>query len=73
MKNEIPQISVQFFLFKKGPHLQHMEVPRIEVKLELQLPTYATAMPDQRRIFDLCCSLQECWIFNPLSLIKARD
>ena len=50
-----------------------MEVPRIEVKLELQLLTYATAMPDLRRIFDLCCSLQECWIFNPLSLIKARD
>ena len=26
-----------------GPHLQHMEVPRLGVKLELQLLTYATA------------------------------
>ena len=26
-----------------GPHLWHMEVPRLEVQLELQLPAYATA------------------------------
>ena len=26
-----------------GPHLQHTEVPRLGVKLELQLPAYATA------------------------------
>ena len=31
-----------------GPHLWHMEVPRVGVKLELQLPAYttATATPD---------------------------
>ena len=30
-----------------GPHLRHMEVPRLGVELELQLPAYttATAMP----------------------------
>ena len=26
-----------------GPHLQHMEVPRLGVRSKLQLPTYATA------------------------------
>ena len=36
-----------FFVFL-GPHPWHMEVPRLEVELELQLPAYttATAMPD---------------------------
>ena len=36
-----------FFFFFLGPHLQHMEVPWLEVKSELQLPDYgtATAMP----------------------------
>ena len=32
-----------FFLCFLGPHLQHMEVPRLGVELELQLPGYATA------------------------------
>ena len=27
-----------------GLHLRHMEVPRLEVKSELQLPAYTTAM-----------------------------
>ena len=31
-----------FFLFL-GPHMGNMEVPRIMIRLELQLPTYATA------------------------------
>ena len=53
-------------------HLGHMEVPRLGVELELQLPSYttATAMLDLIHIFDLCYSLWQCWIFNPLS--KAR-
>ena len=38
---------VDFFLFFffcfLGPHLRHMEVPRLEVESELQLPAYATA------------------------------
>ena len=40
--------GTEFFFFFLGLHLQHMEVPRLGVKLELQLPAYttATAMQD---------------------------
>ena len=40
--------SVLCFCFVLGPHLWHMEVPRLGVTSELQLPAYttATAMPD---------------------------
>ena len=31
-----------FFVFL-GPYLQHVEVPRLGVELELQLPAYITA------------------------------
>ena len=50
-----------------------MDVPRLGVKLELQLPAYttATAMPDPSCNCDLYSSLQEHKILNPLS--KARD
>ena len=34
--------SFLFFCFL-GPHSQHMEVPRLGVELELQLPAYTTA------------------------------
>ena len=45
-----------------------MEVPWLQVKLELQLPVYATAtaMPDLSHICDLCRSLWQHWILNPL-------
>ena len=38
-----------------GPHLRHMEVPRLGVESELQLPAYtlATAMQDPSCICDL--------------------
>ena len=51
-----------------GPHLQHMEPPRIRVKSELQLPAYATAIatPDWSHISHLHRSLWQCWILNPL-------
>ena len=41
-----------FFFFLLGPHLQHAEVPRPGVELELQLPACptATAMGDLSRI-----------------------
>ena len=54
--------SFSFFLFL-GPHPWHLEVPRLGVKLELQLPTYATAtaMLDPSHICDLHCSLHQCW------------
>ena len=36
-----------------GPHLWHMEIPRLGVDLELQLPAYTQP--------------QQCWFLNPLS------
>ena len=38
-----------------GPHPRHMEIPRLGVKLELQLPAYATAtaMQHPSRVCDL--------------------
>ena len=55
------------------PHLWHVEVPRLGVELELQLPAYtaATATQDQSRVCHLCHSLQQHLILNPLS--GARD
>ena len=62
-----------FFFFFKGLHLRHMEVPRLEVVLEVQPPAYttATATPDPRHICDLHHSSWQCRILDPL--IKARD
>ena len=54
-----------------GPHLQHMEVPSLGVKSELQPPAAATATPDPSSICDLHHSSQQCWICNLLS--EARD
>ena len=53
-----------------GPHLK---VPRLEVKSELQLPTYttATAMLDQSWVCKLHHSSWQSQILNPLS--EARD
>ena len=41
-------LAFMIFFFFLGPHPQHMEVPRLGVKLELQMLAYttATAMPD---------------------------
>ena len=49
-----------------------MEVPRLRVELEVQLPATATAtaMQDLSRICDLDCSSQQCWILNSLSQNK---
>ena len=64
-----------YFLFFGflGPHPQHMEVPRLGVKPELQLPVYATATAtqDPSRICELHHSSRQCQILNPLS--EARD
>ena len=45
-----------------------MEVPRLGVELELQLPAYttATATPDLSRICDLHRSSRQYQILNPL-------
>ena len=54
-----------------------MQVPRLRVKSELQLPAYTTAPGstiatwDPSRICDLHHSLRQHWILKPLS--KARD
>ena len=60
-----------FLFFFLGPHSWHIEVPRLGVKSELQLPATATATPDLRCICDLHHSSQQCWILSPLS--EARD
>ena len=53
-----------------GPRLRYMEVPRLGVDLELQLPVYATAtaMPDPSHVCDLQHSSWQCQsLINPLS------
>ena len=54
-------------------HLQHMEVPRLGFKSELQLPAYtiATATPDPSHICDLHHSSWQRRILSPLN--EARD
>ena len=54
-----------FLVFFLGPHLSHMEVPRLGVKFELWLPAYitATATLDPSCVSNLC--LQQHWIILP--------
>ena len=61
-----------FFLIFLGPHLRHIEVPRLEVKLELQLPTYTTATPtpDRSLVCNLNPSSRQCQILNLLSEVR---
>ena len=61
-----------FFCFL-GLHLRHMEVPRLGVQSQLQLPAYttATATSDPSCVCGLHHSLWQHWILNPLS--EARD
>ena len=49
----------------------HMEVSRLGVELELQLPAFATATCNLSCVCDLHHSSWQCQILNPLS--KARD
>ena len=63
-----------FFVFCfLGPHPQGMEVPRLGVESELQMPAYTTAtdMPDLSRVCDLHHSSLQHWTLDPLS--EARD
>ena len=65
-----------FFVFVfvfLGPHPRHMEVPRLGVESELQVPAYTTATitPDPSQVCDLHYSSQQCQILSPLS--KAGD
>ena len=63
-------VFLDFFFNFLGPHLRHMEVPRLGVKLELQLLAYVTATPDPSHICDLHQSSWQCQILHPL--IKDR-
>ena len=67
--------KVSFFFFLSvflGLHPQHMEVPRLGVNLELQLPAYttATATQDQSHVCHLHHSSQHRQILNPQSEVK---
>ena len=62
--------NLSFFFSFLGSHLHHMEVPRLGVKSELQLPAYTTTH-NLSHICDLYCSSWQCRILNPPS--KARD
>ena len=65
---------IYLFIFSfLGRHLWHMEVPRLEVELELQLPTFitATATQDPSCICNLHHSSRQCRILTLLS--EARD
>ena len=63
-----------FFFFPLGPHLWHKEVPRLGVQSELQLLVYTTATVTQNLspICDLCHSLHQCQILNPLNETRDR-
>ena len=60
-----------FCLVFLGLYPQHMEVPRLGIKLELQPPAYATATPGLSHVCDIYQSPQQRWILNPLR--EARD
>ena len=73
MSQRVHKSHFLIFLLFLGPHLQHMEVSRVGVDSELQLPahTTATATRDLSHVCDLYQSSRHCWIPDPLS--KARD
>ena len=62
-----------FSFFFLEPNPRHVEVPRLGVELELQLPAYTTASatPDPSHICNLYHSAWPHQILNPLS--EARD
>ena len=67
------QNSCLFFFVFLGPHVHQIEVSRLGLKLELQLPAYTigTATQDPSHICNPYHASQQYWILNPLS--KARD
>ena len=73
MKSSAAMISCFLFLFGfLGLHPQHMEVPRLVGKSELQ-PAYTTARAalNPSRFCDLHHSSQQHWILDPL--MEASD
>ena len=64
-----------YLFFFLGPHLQHMEFPRLGAESELHLSahTTATATPNPSCIYNLHHSLQQSQILNQGSQGEARD
>ena len=61
--NHLPKVTQHVgldFFFSLGPHLQHIEVPRLGVESKLQLLAFATAiaMPDLSHI---CNQYHSSW------------
>ena len=67
-------LSLFFFCPFLGLHLRHMEVPRLGVKLELQMLAYtiATATQDPSCICNLHHSSRQCRIIIPLSEARGQ-
>ena len=63
-----------FFFVFLGLHLWHMEVPRLGVKTELQLPAYTTATEtsDLSHVYNLHHSSWQGGILSPRSKAKNR-
>ena len=70
MATLVPYCSFFVFLFS-GPHMQHMEVPRLGVKSELQLPAYTIAIAGSEPHQRSTPQLKQCQILKSLS--EARD
>ena len=67
-------LFVSLFVFcLSGRHLKRMEILKLGVEMQLQLPAYATAiaMQDLSHVWDLEWSSWQCQVLNPLS--EARD
>ena len=75
LKSYIFKAQISFAFFFLGLHPQHMQVLRLGLKSELQLPAIATATatatPDPSRVCNLHHCSQQCRILNPLR--EARD
>ena len=73
VSQKYPALFFFFFFVFIGPHPRHIEVSRLGVELELQLPklptyTTATTMWDLSCVFDLYHSSRQRWILNAGSL-----
>ena len=75
MKETFLSSPAPSFFFFLGPHPWHMEVPRLEVKSELQLPGNATATVtwDQSCVCNLTTAHGNAGYPTPWALSKARD
>ena len=67
-------MEVVWFFFFLGPHLRHMEVPRLGVDSEPQLPAYATPQPAMPDLSLVCDPHHSSWQHRILNLLsEAKD